>query len=236
MSQFSITTTNVNGDSVLLECITRDLPVTQANDTSSSQGCQNAKPTSAMEQEQVEDILCLTSLPALMSNVPFVDQIGIFSSLINFAQDRLNMSKAFTTAWENTYKDCYARRRIFFGVCTICCKNKDFACNTRLTELITIVLSARSMEVLWEDCVNTLLNQQDQMLAQMDNYDLNQQMLLEFTALAAQVNEQIAESNLTIAVAEDKLLDLKNKELKQKATYVILPIILIVGIALIFND
>mgnify|MGYP003147913738 FL=1 len=74
------------------------------------------------------------------------------------------------------------------------------------------------------------------MLAQMDNYDLNQQMLLEFTALAAQVNEQIAESNLSIAVAEDKLLDLKNKELKQKSTYVILPIILIVGIALIFND
>ena len=66
-------------------------------------------------------------------------------------------------------------------------------------------------------------------------YSTNQTLQAQFQALLASINVDIAESNLQVQAVENQLLDLKQKELRSKAMYIIAPLLLLLGIALIFN-
>ena len=96
-------------------------------------------------------------------------------------------------------------------------------------------VQTENIKLLWDDFVLELETQQATMLENMGSYNLNQTMQAEFTSLLAQVNEQIATSNLVIQQSELQLLSLKKEELKMKASYIIAPLLLVIGIALVFN-
>ena len=97
-------------------------------------------------------------------------------------------------------------------------------------------MQSGALELLWTELKEGLQLQLASIVENESIYNVNQTLQAQFTSLLASINVDIAQSNLEIQIVEDQLLDLKNKELQGKAMYIIAPLLLLLGIALIFND
>ena len=104
-----------------------------------------------------------------------------------------------------------------------------------MSELQGAFQNTLTISALWTELKLSL---QEQLAVVVENeaiYNTNQTLQAQFQALLASINVDIAESNLQVQEAENELLDLKQKELQSKAMYIIAPLLLLLGIALIFN-
>lgn len=216
-------------------CTTASLPISAA---SSQSGCaqSSSQPTSQQLTDASASIQCLRSIPTSIMQETYEDQIGIYGALIHFAKEKQGEATQYHNLWYGYHHTCYVReRRGLFGICIWCCGNNPETCHVSRANLIMYAVQTENIKLLWDDFVLELETQQATMLENMGSYNLNQTMQAEFTSLLAQVNEQIATSNLVIQQSELQLLSLKKEELKMKASYIIAPLLLVIGIALVFN-
>lgn len=197
-------------------------------------------PTNSMYNEQVVNKNGLLNIFNEISSEPYSDQLGVVGAAIIYAKERLSVAKDFTDYWEGRVAYCDAHwTGCFwgaFGCCTWCCKGHAETCHSRSTELAARVSDAAVMELVWASAVSTLVSIKNTILDNLETYLNTEAQFAQFAALLAELNVQIAESNLAVQAVEKKLLDLRNKELKMKASYLVAPLLLIVGLALIFND
>lgn len=236
---------DTNGNTRNWTITTQQLPIAMA---SSWQTCDqsSAKPTSSMLTNANSVISQLNQIPAQITSETYEDQIGIYTALIHWANEQQSRARQYANLWWGYHMTCYKRHRSIFGVCTWCCNNHPKnaqdanTCKSSRNELIQYATQTNNIVGLWDDFMNPnlggLLAQQQTMLDGMSNYNLNQTMQAEFTGLLAQVNEQIATSNAVIQQTELQLLKLKKEELAMKASYIVGPLLIIIGIALVYND
>lgn len=213
--------------------------VPMTNSGGASYDCSDI-PNNTTYNTQLANKQALLNVFNQISSEPYSDQLGVVGAAIIFAHERLAVAGDFTDFWQGRVDYCDSHwTGCFwgaFGCCTWCCKGHIETCESRRTELVSRTQDAATEELVWAQSVSSLIAIEDTILSNMGNYLTTQAELAEFAALLAELNVQIAESNLAVQAVESKLLDLRNKELKMKASYLVAPLLLIVGLALIFND
>jgi len=167
-----------------------------------------------------------------LQQATYSDQEGILGALILFAEAKRLEAEAYALFWKTTHVDCLFN----YNWLTWHCKNHSSTCNTNESTLLSYRLQSGAVQLVWSSLKESLLIQLDTIVNNELIYSTNQTLSAQLTSLLASVNVDIAQSNLEIQEVEGQLLELKNKELQGKAMYIIAPLLLLLGIALIFND
>ena len=196
--------------------------------------CSNV-PTTAMYNENIADIDYVSSIPAKMAinQETFSDQEGIVGALLIWAQYQAAQKYIYFQFWEMKASTCLSKRRPFF---VYHCNLKDEVCKMNYNTIRGHELASLEIAQAWQVLVSSLAIQLGQIQENELIYSTNQQLQALLTQVLANTNVIIAESNIKVQAAENRLLDLKRKELEQKAIYVILPLVLVLAVALIYNE
>tara|TARA_Y100000004_G_C8884544_1_gene399102 strand:- start:357 stop:1040 length:684 start_codon:yes stop_codon:yes gene_type:complete len=166
-----------------------------------------------------------------LQQATYSDQEGVLGALILFAETKRLQAVGLNEFWKGKVLTC-ARR---YNWITFHCNKRGETCNMSMSELQGAFQNTLTISALWTELKLSL---QEQLAVVVENeaiYNTNQTLQAQFQALLASINVDIAESNLQVQEAENELLDLKQKELQSKAMYIIAPLLLLLGIALIFN-
>ena len=166
-----------------------------------------------------------------LQQATFSDQEGVLGALILFAETKRLQAVALNDFWAGKVMTCARRYNLF----TFHCNKRGQTCNMSMSELQGAFQNVLTIEGIWTELKESL-QQQLKIVAENELiYSTNQTLQAQFQALLASINVDIAESNLQVQAVENQLLDLKQKELQGKAMYIIAPLLLLLGIALIFN-
>ena len=178
-------------------------------------GCTNI-PTDELYNNSFAEVqnLATWSPQLALQQATYSDQEGVIGAMILFAEAKRVEAASYALFWQTTHVNCI----------------------TKETTLLTYRLQSGALELLWTELKEGLQLQLASIVENESIYNVNQTLQAQFTSLLASINVDIAQSNLEIQIVEDQLLDLKNKELQGKAMYIIAPLLLLLGIALIFND
>tara|TARA_Y100000994_G_C15507153_1_gene366050 strand:+ start:40 stop:723 length:684 start_codon:yes stop_codon:yes gene_type:complete len=166
-----------------------------------------------------------------LQQATYSDQEGVLGALILFAESKRAQADALKEFWKGKVLTC-ARR---YNIITFHCNKRMATCNMSMGALQGAYQNTLTIAGAWSDLKLSL---QQQLAIVVENeavYNTNQTLQAQFQALLASINVDIAESNTQVQEAENELLDLKQKELRGKAMYIIAPLLLLLGIALIFN-
>ena len=194
----------------------------------------SAPPTESMATENFNAIAIIGGWPAqlALAQNTYSDQEGVLGAMILFAEARRLQAAAYSIFWHEKHVLCAAKYNLF----TFHCNNQSSTCEMSFSDLEAAAVKASSIQYSWSVLKNSLLTQLDIVANNELVYSTNQTLQAQLTSLLAQVNIDIAESNLQVQAVENQLLDLKQKELKSKAMFIIAPLLLLLGIALIYND
>ena len=196
-------------------------------------GCTNI-PTDELYNNSFAEVqnLATWSPQLALQQATYSDQEGVIGAMILFAEAKRVEAASYALFWQTTHVNCIFNYNWF----TFHCNNQETTCFTKETTLLTYRLQSGALELLWTELKEGLQLQLASIVENESIYNVNQTLQAQFTSLLASINVDIAQSNLEIQIVEDQLLDLKNKELQGKAMYIIAPLLLLLGIALIFND
>ena len=161
----------------------------------------------------------------------FSDQEGILGALLIWTQARAAEAENYALFWKGKHATCIFNQNMW----SFWCKTHASTCEMKETALLAHRILSATFDLVWVNLENTLANQLKQVQENELIYSNNQQLQALLTQVLANTNVVIAESNIKVQAAENRLLDLKRKELEQKAVYVILPLVLILAVALIYN-
>ena len=205
----------------------------EVNVDSYSGDCSNP-PTQAMYNDSENSAEYISDIATTMAlnQETFSDQEGILGALVIWTHARALDAENYATFWQGKHATCMYNQNAF----TFWCKTHASTCSMKETALFAHYILAATFDLLWIDLENTLQKQLKQVQENELIYSTNQQLQALLTQVLANTNIVIAESNIKVQAAENRLLDLKRKELQQKSTYIILPLVLVLAIALIFND
>ena len=191
-------------------------------------------PDNTLYDNNFAEIAQIASWPTQLSlqQATYSDQEGVLGALIMFAETKRLQAYAIRQFWQGKVLICADRYNIF----TFHCNNQSLTCNMSMNQLQGARQNVLTIEGIWTELKASLQEQLASVVENESIYNTNQTLQAQFTALLASVNVEIAESNLQVQEVENQLLDLKQKELQGKAMYIIAPLLLLLGIALIFND
>ena len=166
-----------------------------------------------------------------LQQATYSDQEGVLGALILFAESKRLQAFAVKEFWEGKVLICADRYNFF----TFHCNKQSVTCEMSMNELQAARQNVLTIEGIWTELKESLQTQLGQVVENEAIYNTNQTLQAQFQALLASINVDIAESNLQVQAVENELLDLKQKELQGKAMYIIAPLLLLLGLALIFN-
>lgn len=195
--------------------------------------CSNP-PTQAMYTDSEDAANYIGDIAAKMAlnQETFSDQEGILGALVIWTQARALEAENYSAYWSGKHWTCVFNHHFI----SYHCNKRSATCKMSETTLFTHAVLAATFDVVWVNLENTLANQLKQVQENELIYSTNQQLQALLTQVLANTNVVIAESNIKVQAAENRLLDLKRKELEQKSLYIIIPLVLVLAIALIYND
>ena len=234
---FKITLNQINGQTAIFECSAQYIPSPECNAGWSS--CQQAVPDGNMVTSADQSAQCMLGIFPQIADESYTDQNGIVAAAISWAIYQKDKAESLYDCWRAIDNTCSSNWNLYTYHCSkrkATCKMRGFFSMFGSDEIGAAETKALQIYYVWADLVKDLLLIQKNIADAGSQYSTLQTAAAEFTLLTAQINEQIAASNVGVQQAELSLLELKNKELSSKAMYILAPLLLIVGIALIFNE
>tara|TARA_R110002020_G_scaffold85543_1_gene211055 strand:- start:537 stop:1223 length:687 start_codon:yes stop_codon:yes gene_type:complete len=203
-------------------------------DVDSYAGSCSNPPTQAMytDSEAAANYIADIATTMALNQETFSDQEGILGALVIWTQARALEAENYADFWQGKHATCMYNQNPF----SFWCKTHASTCSMKETALFAHYVLAVTFDVVWLNLENTLVNQLKQVQENELIYSTNQQLQALLTQVLANTNVVIAESNIKVQAAENRLLDLKRKELEQKSLYIIIPLVVVLAIALIYND